>query len=62
MKAKCECTFNNFMNNKLVNNLNVGAISDVLTILNSFNIDVFKCILYIFKLKYFKKCIGGFIF
>ena len=60
MKAKCECTFNNLMSNDLISNLDVGGISEVISILQSFNLEVFKCIVDIFKLKYFKKCIGGF--
>ena len=55
MGAKCECTFNNLMNNQIVSNFNVGGLSDVISILSSFNIEVFKCILDIFQLKYFKK-------
>ena len=61
MKVKCECIFNNLMNNNLMSNLYGGAFSEVLNIISSLNIEVFKCIRDIFKIKYFKKCIGGFI-
>ena len=61
MKAKCECTFNNLLNNNIVSNINVGTISEVIEILYSLNLNVFQCIADIFDPKYFKKCIGGFI-
>ena len=60
MKAKCECTFNNFINNQIVSGFDIGGITDAFTIISSINIEVFQCILDIFKLEYFKKCIGGF--
>ena len=60
MKVKCECIFNDLMNNNLMNNLYGEAFSEIFNIINSFNIEVFKCIKDIFNIKYFKKCIGGF--
>ena len=61
MKAKCECIFNNLMNNDLIsNNLYGQAISDIMDILSSLNIGVMKCIKDIFNKEQFKKCIGGF--
>ena len=61
-RAKCECSFNNFLNNDIVGNIKVGVLSDTFDILNSLNINVFKCFLDIFKPKNFIKCIGGFLF
>ena len=56
MKVECECIFNhlmnnNLMNNSLVNNLYIGTFSEVLNIINSLNIEVFKYIGDIFKKK-----------
>ena len=61
MKAKCECTFNNLLNNDIVSNLNVGVVSEVIDVINSLNLNVFQCFMDIFNPKYFQKCIGGFI-
>ena len=61
MKAKCECVFNNLINNKIVSNINMGTVSDVIAILYSLNINVVQCIPDVFNPIYLKKCIGGFI-
>ena len=61
MKAKCECTFNKLLNNDIISNLNVGAVNEVIDIINSLNLNVLQCFMDIFNPKYFQKCIGGFI-
>ena len=60
MKAKCECTFNDLMNDKIINNLQISAVYNIISIINSLNIQVFKCISKIIKMKYFRRCIGGY--
>ena len=61
LKAKCECTSNNLMNNKLMDNLYGQTIAEFMNILNSFNINVVQCIKDILDEEQFSKCIGGYI-
>ena len=61
MKAKCECTFNNLMNNNLMDNFYGRTISEFMSVLNSFNIGVVQCFKDIFNKEQFVKCIGGFL-
>ena len=59
--VECECKFNDLDNSKLINEIAIieDLMGDVLDMINSSNILVFKCIKYIFK--YFKRSIGGMI-
>ena len=60
MEVKCECIFNDLMNNKIFeNNIYGGTISEIINVLNIINIKVFKCFKDIFYLKHLKKCLGG---
>ena len=61
LKVQCECSFNDFMGNKLIDNALGNNLGDVIEIINSANIEVLKCIKYIFDNKRMKKCIGGLI-
>ena len=61
LKVQCECSFNDFMGNKLIDNALGKNIGDVIEIINSANFEVLKCIKYIFNNKRIKKCIGGLI-
>ena len=60
MKAKCECIFNDLMNNNLMDNVYGQTISEFMSVLHSLNINVMQCIKEMFKKKYFSKNIGGF--
>ena len=61
MKAKCECIFNNLINNDLINsNLYGQTLAEIMDILSSLNIAVVKCIKELFKKEQFIKCIGGY--
>ena len=61
-KAKCECKFNNLIDNNLLSNvLSQDQLEEIENILNKTNIQVLRCIKDIFTLKYFKTCTGGYI-
>ncbi len=61
MKAKCDCIFNNIINNDLIKeNILISSLAEeVFDIINNSNIAVLKCYKYI--IKYFPKRCGGFI-
>ena len=61
MTATCDCKFNDIANSNLVkdNELLDSAFGEVLDLINSSNILVFKCFKYMFK--HFAKSIGGWI-
>ena len=61
MKAKCDCKFNDIVNNDLIkeNVLINSIVGEVFDIINNSNIAVLKCYKYI--IKYFPKRYGGFI-
>ena len=63
MKAICECKFNDLMNNIIISETGFYAsgIEDALEILSTSNFEVMKCYKDVFKMKYFKKNLGGFI-
>ena len=61
MKVKCECIFNNILNNEIMDNLSGGFLSEIMSILSSLNIEVFKCFTSIFDKKSFSRAMGGFI-
>ena len=61
MKAKCECIFNDLMDNNLMDNLYGQTITEVMDLINSLNIAVIKCIKDIIIKEQFIKCIGGFL-
>ena len=61
MTSTCDCKFNDIANNNLIkdNALLEGAVGNVLDIINSSNILVFKCFKKIFS--HFSRSIGGWI-
>ena len=61
MTATCDCKFNDIANNNLVkdNEILDSAFGEVLDLINSSNILVFKCFKYMFK--HFARSIGGWI-
>ena len=61
MKVKCTCTFNDLINNELMDNVYGQSISEIISVVSSFNINVVKCIKDLFNKDNFVKCIGGFI-
>ena len=66
MVAICECKFRDLFNIIDVDYINNNilysqAMEQLAEILNSVNINVLKCFKTIFKIEYFKCCIGGFI-
>ena len=60
LKAKCECRFNNLMN-KILRDALFFFVSDNFDFLYFLNLQVLKCIGDILNIKYFKKCVGGFV-
>ena len=63
LKAKCECIFNDIMNQEILqDNLYGQQIEEIMDLLASLNVEVVKCIKDIFCLEYFIKCDGAFIF
>ena len=60
MKAICNCKFNDISNNKLLDEMGeVGGIGEFVEIISTSNLEVFKCIKYMFKK--FKTSIGGYL-
>ena len=63
LKAKCGCIFNDLMSSSLVqSNIYGQYVEEFLTLLNTVNISVLKCIKDIFNKKYFINCYGAYIF
>ena len=62
LKVKCECIFNDFMDNKLIGSELGQSLGEIVKIIDSLNIEVIKCVKYIFDNKRIKNCIGGLIF
>ena len=60
MKAKCECTFNNFLNKGLISDLSGTFLTEIIDVLNSVNIEVLKCFTELFDKKRFSKAVGGY--
>ena len=61
MTTTCDCKFNDIANNNIIkdNEILDSAFGEVLDLINSSNILVFKCFKYIFK--HFSRSIGGWI-
>ena len=61
MTTTCDCKFNDITNNNIIkdNELLEGTVGEVLDLINSSNIMVFKCFKNMFK--HFSKSIGGWI-
>ena len=63
LKAKCECIFNDIMNQEIFqDNLYGQQIEEIMDLLASLNVEVVKCIKDIFSLDLFINCDGAFIF
>ena len=62
LRVKCECIFNDFMDNELIGSELGQSLGEIVKIIDSLNIEVIKCIKYIFDNKRIKKCTGGLIF
>ena len=61
MKAKCECILNELINNNYLDNIYGQYITEFVSVLRSFNLNVMQCIKDIFKKVYFSNCFGGFL-
>ena len=60
MKSICNCKFNDISNNDLLEDISkISGVGEILEIINNSNLEVFKCIKYMFKR--FKTSIGGYI-
>ena len=60
MKTICNCKFNDISNNDLFGDINdLSGVGEILEIINNSNLQVFKCIKYLFRR--FKTSIGGYI-
>ena len=60
MKAICDCKFSDISNNDIIGDIkNIGGLGEVVEIISSSNIEVLKCIKYLFKK--FKTSIGGYL-
>ena len=68
LKAECECTFQDFLCKKILDNALFGnnilikeSIQEIEDLITNLNIEVLMCYKDIFDIKYFKKNISGFI-
>ena len=64
MRAKCECIFNDLINNNMFSNnyWYQNQIGEIQEIIAQTNLAIMKCFKEFFKYKYFISCIGGYIF
>ena len=60
MKAICDCKFSDISKNELIGDIkDIGGFGEIVDIISSSNIEVLKCIKYLFKK--FKTSIGGYL-
>ena len=68
LKAECECTFQDLLSKKILDNALFGnnvlikeSLQEIEDLINNLNIEILMCYKDIFDIKYFKKNISGFI-